>query len=211
MIRDRSQQENGMEKTIDARGKACPQPVLMTKDALEGVDEGAISVLIDSEISKDNVVRFATSQGCSTDVEEKDGTFVVKVTKGKAETKEKGEGEISEAKKTSNIVVYVNTNTMGKGDDELGAILIKGFIKTLKDVQPLPSRIIFVNKGVFLTTEGSELIPEIQGLEKMGIEILSCGTCLDFFHRKETLKAGLASNMYDITSALMQADKVVVP
>ncbi len=200
-----------MEKTIDARGKACPQPVLMTKDAVEAIEEGVITVLIDSEISKDNVVRFAASQGCGTDVEEKEGTFFVKVTKGKAEIKEKDESEISEAKKTSNIVVYVNTNTMGRGDDDLGSILIKGFIKTLKDVAPLPSRIIFVNKGIFLTTDGSELIPDIKALEEMGIEILSCGTCLDFFHRKEALKVGLASNMYDITSALMQADKVVMP
>lgn len=200
-----------MEKRIDARGKACPQPVLMTKDALESMDEGIVTVLIDSEISRDNVVRFAASQGCKTEVETSDGVFTVKVTRGK--TTEKGEGgeESPEAGKASNIVVYVHTNVMGRGDDELGSILMKGFIKTLKDVDPKPGKIIFVNKGVFLTTTGSELIDDIRALEETGIEILSCGTCLDFFHRKESLEVGIASNMYDITSALMQADKVVMP
>jgi selenium metabolism protein YedF len=200
-----------MEKTIDARGKACPQPVLMTKDAIESMEEGVVTVLIDSEISKDNVVRFATSQGCKAAVETKDEIFTVKVTKGKTPEKEEGDEKSLETGKASNIVVYVHTNTMGRGDDALGSILMKGFIKTLKDVDPKPARIIFVNKGVFLTTSGSELINDIRTLEETGIEILSCGTCLDFFHRKESLEVGLASNMYDIASALMQADKVVMP
>jgi len=200
-----------MEKRIDARGKACPQPVLMTKDALESMDEGIVTVLVDSEISRDNVVRFAASQGCKAEVETKDGIFTVKVTRGK--TPEKGEGgeESPETGRASNIVVYVNTNVMGRGDDDLGSILMKGFIKTLKDVDPKPGKIIFVNKGVFLTTSGSELIDDIRALEETGIEILSCGTCLDFFHRKESLEVGIASNMYDIASGLMQAGKVVMP
>ena len=88
---------------------------------------------------------------------------------------------------------------------------MRAFIKTLKDVEPRPARIIFVNSGVFLTTEGSEVIPDLQEFEKMGIEILSCGTCLDFFHRKESLKVGIISNMYDIASSLIQADRVVKP
>lgn len=200
-----------MKKTIDARGKACPQPVLMTKDAIESMEEGIVTVLTDSEISKDNVVRFATSQGCKAAVETKGEIFTVKVTKGKTPEKGKGDETSPEAGKASNIVVYVHTNTMGRGDDDLGSILMKGFIKTLKDVDPKPSKVIFVNKGVFLTTTGSELINDIKTLEEMGIEILSCGTCLDFFHRKESLEVGLASNMYDITSAFMQADKVVMP
>jgi len=200
-----------MEKTIDARGKACPQPVLMTKDAIESMEEGIVTVLIDSEISKDNVVRFATSRGCTAHVETKNEIFTVKVTKGKTPEKGKSDEKAPDTAKPSDIVVYIHTNTMGRGDDELGAILMKGFIKTLKDVDPKPSRIIFVNKGVFLTTSGSELADDLRALEERGIEILSCGTCLDFFHRKESLEVGLASNMYDIASALMQADKVVMP
>jgi len=199
-----------MEKTVDAKGRACPQPVLMTKDALESMDEGVVNVLTDSEISKENVVRFATSQGCTADVEEKEGIFTVRVTKGKAPEKGEGDAQPQEAS-ASNIVVYVHTNVMGRGDDDLGQILMKGFIKTIKDVDPKPSKVIFVNKGVYLTTSGSELIDDIKNLKEMGIEILSCGTCLDFFHLTESLEVGLASNMYDITSALMQADKVVMP
>ncbi len=200
-----------MENTIDARGKACPQPVLMTKDALESVEEGVITVLIDSEISKDNVVRFATSQGCKTEVETKDEVFQVKVTKGKRQAKKEDENETLETGKASNIVIYIHSNTMGTGDDDLGSILMKGFIKTLMDVDPKPVKIIFVNKGKYLTTGGSELIEDIREMEEMGVEVLSCGTCLDFFHRKASLEVGIASNMFDIASALMQADKVVMP
>jgi len=201
-----------MEEIIDARGKACPQPVLMTKKALEDREEGTFSVVVDSAISKDNVVRFATSQGCETRVEEKGKEFHMEVIKGKgvAAVKERHSEPETDSRK-ENITVYIHSNRMGQGDDELGAILIKGFIKTIKDVDPKPRRMIFVNSGIFLTTEGSELIDALKELEEMGIEILSCGTCLDFFNRKEKLQVGLASNMFDITSALMQADKVVIP
>jgi len=200
-----------MEEIINAKGKACPQPVLMTKKAVEAMEEGIVTVVVDSEISRDNVVRFAKSQGCGTEVKTKGTEFHVVVTKGKGDMKENGDVPPGESGDPSEIVVYVHSNTMGRGDDVLGGILIKGFLKTLRDVDPKPSKVIFVNKGVFLTTEGSELIEDIRELEEMGIEVLSCGTCLDFFNMKEKLKVGLASNMFDITSALMQADKVVMP
>ena len=200
-----------MGKVIDAKGKACPQPVLMTKKALELMEEGIITVVVDSTISRDNVVRFATSQGCDTAVKTEGEVFHIEVTKGK--TDGEGDGNVFPAVsgETPEIVVYVHSNTMGRGDDVLGGILIKGFLKTLRDVDPKPAKLVFVNKGVFLTTEGSELIEDILELEEMGVEVLSCGTCLDFFNLKEKLKVGLASNMFDITSALMQADKVVMP
>ena len=197
-----------MANIIDAKGKACPQPVLMTKKALTEMEAGTFTVMVDSAISKDNVVRFATSQGCETRVEEKDGVFHIEVVKGNPGDTT---GNAAEEATSSNITIYVHSDRMGRGDDTLGGILIKGFIKTLKDVDPKPRRMIFVNSGIFLTTEGSEVIDALKELEAMGIEILSCGTCLDFFNRKEKLQVGVASNMYDITSALMQADKVVIP
>lgn len=197
-----------MAHIVDARGQACPQPVLMTKKALAEMGEGAFTVLVDSAISKDNVVRFATSQGCETRVEEKDGVFRIAVAKGNGN---KAEASAPEGGPASNITLYIHSDRMGQGDDTLGGILIKGFIKTLRDVDPKPRRMIFVNSGIFLTTEGSEVIDALKELEAMGIEILSCGTCLDFFNRKEKLQVGVTSNMYDIASALLQADKVVIP
>jgi len=141
-------------------------------------------------------------------VDEKGNEFHIEVIKGNAGGKT---GEVKEESPSSNITVYVHLDRMGQGDDDLGRILIKGFIKTIKDVDPKPRRMIFVNSGIFLTTEGSEVINALRELEETGIEILSCGTCLDFFNRKDKLEVGLASNMFDITSALMQSDKVVIP
>ncbi len=200
-----------MGDLIDARGKACPQPVLMTKKAIEAMETGTVTLVVDSAISRDNVVRFATSQGCETAVKTKGEEFRIEVTKGKSGSEGNENTFPAVSGETPEIVVYVHSNTMGRGDDALGGILIKGFLKTLRDVDPKPAKLVFVNKGVFLTTEGSELIEDIKELEEMGIEVLSCGTCLDFFNMKEKLKVGLASNMFDITSALMQADKVVMP
>jgi len=197
-----------MSNLVDARGLACPQPVLMTKKTLEEMDGGTFTVVVDSAISKDNVVRFATSQGCETRVEEKGNEFHIEVVKGGAD---RGSDTAEAKTPSSNITVYIHSDRMGQGDDALGGVLIKGFIKTIKDVDPKPRRMIFVNSGIFLTTEGSEVINALRELEETGIEILSCGTCLDFFNRKDKLEVGLASNMFDITSALMQSDKVVIP
>jgi len=109
------------------------------------------------------------------------------------------------------ITIYIASDTMGFGDDELGRILIRGFIKVVKDMDPRPSCLIFVNRGVFLTTEGSELIDDIKAIEASGAKVLSCGTCLDFFNRKDKVKVGIVSNMHDITDALMNSTKVIRP
>jgi len=109
------------------------------------------------------------------------------------------------------ITIYIASDTMGFGDNELGRILIRSFIKVVKDMDPRPSCLIFVNRGVFLTTEGSDLIDDIKAIEASGAKVLSCGTCLDFFNRKDKVKVGIVSNMHDITDALMNSTKVIRP
>jgi len=109
------------------------------------------------------------------------------------------------------VVVYVGADHMGSGDNQLGSILIRAFLKTLKDVNPKPRKLIFVNSGVQLTTEGSDAIDSIKELEAMDIAVLSCGTCLDFYHLKNKLKVGVVSNMFDIASSLLEADRVIRP
>ncbi|OHB69887.1 MAG: hypothetical protein A2V70_02365 [Planctomycetes bacterium RBG_13_63_9] len=109
------------------------------------------------------------------------------------------------------VVAMVASDRFGEGEEELGRILMRAFIKTLKDVDPRPGKVIFANAGVRLTTEGSDLIDDIRALESGGVEIISCGTCLDYYRLLDKLQVGVASNMYEIASTLVQADRIVRP
>ena len=197
-----------MTNIIDARGLACPQPVINTKKALETIEEGVVTVVVDNVAARDNVRRFAESQGCTVTVEEKEGDYHLDIAKGFVC---KIESRSEETRENDNIVVYINSNTMGAGDDELGRILMEAFLKTLIVAAPRPRKLIFANSGVKLAIEGSDVLEYITQMEKKGVEVLSCGTCLDFFRLKEKLRVGVLSNMYDIIESLMEADKVVSP
>jgi selenium metabolism protein YedF len=109
------------------------------------------------------------------------------------------------------VVVLIDGATVGRGDDVLGAVLMKSFLHTLKEISPRPWRLIFINAGVKLAAEGSDLANVLSELESLGIEILSCGICLDFFKLKEKLRAGKVTNMYEIVSSLVAATNVIRP
>lgn len=197
-----------MAKIIDARGLACPQPVINTKKALEAIEEGMLTVIVDNVAARDNVRRFAESQGCTVTVDEKKGDYHLDIAKGFAcEIESRSE----ETRENDNIVVYINSNTMGAGDDELGRILMEAFLKTMVIADPQPRKLIFVNSGVKLATEGSDVLQHIKEMERKGVEVLACGTCLDFYGLKEKLRVGVISNMYDIIESLMEAGKVIHP
>ncbi len=193
-----------MSKEIDCRGLACPQPVVSTKKALEGIAEGTLTVLVDNPESSENVRRFATGQGCEVSVSEREGTYVLTITKtpGCSPAPQAGAAE-------GPTVVCIATKVFGKGSEELGAILMKAFLNTLWDYRPRPSKLIFINAGVFLTTEGSDVLDSLRLLEQEGVEILSCGTCLAYYGVKEKLKIGRVSNMHEIVASLMTAGRVI--
>ncbi len=205
------------EKRVDARGLPCPQPVLLTRKALmELGEEGVVTVVVDSAASRDNVKRFAESQGCTVQVEEPEGglweiVLAKGFTCGIPEKKETAPGGGGEGRDGPGVVVYVNGPGMGRGDEELGGILIKGFLGTLKDVEPLPTHLVFVNEGVRLAVEGSRVLEEIAGLEKKGVKVLSCATCLGHLGLEKDLRVGLASNAFEIAQVLMKARSVVTP
>ena len=197
-----------MTKTVDARGLACPQPVINTKKALEEIEEGILTVIVDNVASRDNVRRFAESQGCTVKVGEDNGDYYLDVAKGFACELE---SKPLETKEDDNIVIYINSDVMGVGDEELGKTLMDAFLKTMVVADPQPRKLIFVNSAVKLAVEGSEVVGYIKEMEKKGVEALSCGTCLNFYGIKEKLQVGVISNMYDIIESLMEADKVVSP
>ncbi len=188
---------------LDCRGKSCPEPVIETKRLLEERSPGELTVVVDNTTSRENVLRFLESRGYGVEVEDRDEAMFL--------TAKKREERISPVQQEKKVVVFVKADTMGRGDDKLGAILMKSFIFTLKELKPLPWRVIFVNAGVKLTCEGSELLSQLHELEDQGVEILSCGTCLDFFNLKEKLKAGRVSNMFEIVSSLTDATHVLSP
>jgi selenium metabolism protein YedF len=112
---------------------------------------------------------------------------------------------------TEELVVFVTGDAMGDGEAELGRVLMRSFLKTVAQLDPLPWRVIFVNAGITLTTAGSELLEDLRGLEAQGVELLSCGTCLDYYQRKADLQVGRASNMHEIVTTLAAAGRVLRP
>lgn len=187
---------------IDARGRACPQPVLMTKKAIDAGQD--CIVIVDNEAARDNVCRMAKSEGCETRAEEGDGCFRITVTRGSTRHEEKNAFPVA-----GPTVVVFPFDRMGRGDDDLGGILVRAFLHTLGEISPRPDVMIFFNGGVKLATDGSEVIEDLRDLEKAGTRILVCGTCLDFFGLKDKLRAGMISNMYDIAETMLSAGRIV--
>ncbi len=199
-----------MGKIVDCRGFACPQPVIETKKALAEAEE--LIVLVDNPAAKENVRRFAESQGCAVEVKEERGQFTLKISKQKKEQESVSEWKITEnqeAVSKTGLVLFIDTDTMGKGSEELGRILMRSFLQTLEQSEVQPQKIILLNSGVKLACAGSEVLEDLQELGAKGVEILACGTCLDFFGLKKDLSAGRISNMYEIINSLAQAKKII--
>jgi len=189
---------------LDCRGKSCPQPVLDTKKLVEERMLDEVRVGVDNETSRENVRRFLESRGFLVAVEQKGNDFFLAATRLREEMPHP-EGE---ARK---IMAFIDAETVGRGDDRLGAILMKSFLTTLKELKPLPWRIAFVNAGVKLASLGSEVLPYLQELQNLGVEILLCGTCVDFYQIKERLGVGRTSNMFEIVSSLADSSSVLKP
>ena len=197
-------------KIVDARGKACPQPVILTKKA---ADEGNLDleIIVDNDISKMNVIKFGTSLGFQSKEEVlKDGIYI-RLTKesGNALNISDAEENNTDNKKENKGYVF-GKDTLGTGSDKLGKLLMKGFIYTVTETKPYPSFMIFLNGGVKLTTEGSDSIEDLKKLEAAGVKIVSCGTCLDFFEIKDKLLVGEISNMYTIVETISSSDNAIM-
>lgn len=188
-----------MKREVDARGQACPKPVIMTKKELDNMKEGILTTIVDNEVAKENVSKLASSMGLSFVVDKtREDEFYIHITKGDV----REEVNVCIPDTFKDMTIAFSSDTMGKGNDELGRILIKSFIYTVSESTPYPSTMIFYNSGVKLTCKGSEVLEDLIELEKEGVEIISCGTCLDFLNIKDKLKVGSISNMYTIYEKL---------
>lgn len=198
-------------KTVDARGLPCPKPVMMAKKALD--EDEKISVLVSERSSADNVAEMARSSGATAIIEESDGSFKVTIERksapiSRSNVEPRPAAETPPGVKTA-VVWVVNSDSIGRGDDELGLLLRKSFFGALAEMESLPDKMLFINSGVKLVASGSPVLESLGKLEHSGVEMLACGTCLDFYGLKDKVAVGTVSNMYNFIELLMEAGKVV--
>jgi selenium metabolism protein YedF len=195
-------------ETINVLGRPCPIPVIEAKKALRKAAPGeTVGILVDNDISRQNLEKMAAGLGCPSAFEvQGDGNILVRIT---AAAPAAGPAAAVLSDGGQWLVAAIGKNTMGAGDDELGAILIKSFIYSLTELDTPPETLLFFNSGVRLTTEGSNVIGDLKTLEAKGTIIASCGACLDFYQLKDKLAVGNITNMYAIASAMAAAAKVI--
>jgi len=198
-----------MAETVNAAGLPCPEPVIRTRKALQQHD--AVDVIVDNETALENVKRLAEKEGCIIDItSQSDGTWILSLTKKGVAKEVKGKAENTPSAQGQTVVV-ISEDRMGRGNDELGYVLIRGFIHTLLELDRLPDTLIFYNTGVKLAADDSEVIEDLKKMESLGIELLICGTCINYFKITEKISTGIVSNMFDIASKMTGADKLVMP
>ena len=199
-----------MRKTLDARGWECPKPVIETKKSLQTTN--ILTVIVDNRAARENVSRLASKSGCQVRIEEKDdGVYIHIEREAGAAIKESPEQAQEPATVTSggSIVLVIASDAVGSGSDELGVILMRAFMPTLLEVEPRPDTIIFKNNGVKLAVSDSPVLEDLQALAEEGVEILVCGTCLNYFDLTDSVAVGEISNAYIIAEKMLQAEKTV--
>lgn len=209
------------QKTVDARGLACPLPVVNAKKAVgEFQEDGVLTVLVDNEIAVQNLQKFAAQRGLTAAGEKKaDKEYEVKIqvsVSGAAPAAAVEETDAEEINcvpdsRKKGMVVVLSANVMGGGDEKLGKTLMKAFVFALTKQDVLPDTILCYNSGAYLTCEGSDSLDDFKELEAEGVNIMTCGTCLDFYGIKDTLAVGTVTNMYDIVETMEKAKQIIRP
>jgi selenium metabolism protein YedF len=226
-------------KRLDCKGFTCPKPVILTKKEFENKELSELEVIVDNEAASINVSKFAASIGVNSELVKKDGLIHVflkrsenlsisgnvDATTNTGDSTGAGVGAGAGATKATTIltagcesidvngeeelVLLVSSEMLGVGDDKLGAALMKSYLYALTESDKKPKVMMFLNGGVKLTAEGSDVMESIKALEESGTEILSCGTCLDFYGLKDKLLIGSVTNMYTIIEKMHHATNTI--
>ncbi len=203
-------------RIVDTKGQLCPAPLIATKRALKETAQGdSIVVLTDSETSFNNLSRFLKDNHTPFQFSVEGGVWTLTVTKSSGEIEQANAEDycatsISHFEK-ANFVIVIGSDKMGNGDDELGHLLMNNFIKAVKDLDKLPEKIVFYNKGVTLAINNSPVIGDLRDLEKMGVQLLLCATCVNYYKLDKEVSTGVLSNMYVIAEAMVSAGKLIRP
>lgn len=200
-------------KIVNALGLACPQPVVLAKQAIETNEK--VKVIVDNETALENVKRLGTKLGCDIKVEKKkDNIYEINLKRKTGATGAKDELVPScgaTPAQSGPFVIVISADMMGRGNDELGYVLIRAFFHTIALQAEKPDIMIFYNTGVKLALKESEVLDDLKELASAGVEMLVCGTCLNYFEAKEKLGVGVVSNMYDIAGIMSRAGRLLVP
>ncbi len=201
---------------IDARGKVCPIPVIEAKKAIRQMQEtgGELSVLVDNQPACENLAKMADGYGYTHQLEQQGkGQYCINITVTASQEDENSQknapAPMLPTNEASTATVAIGQDAMGHGSDELGKILIKGFIYSLSQLNPLPKAILFFNSGVHLTLADSNTLEDLQEMEKKGVTILVCGTCVDYYGVKEQVSVGEITNMYGIVEQMAAAQTMI--
>ena len=196
-----------MRIEVDARGQLCPKPVIMTKKELDNLPNGILTTIVDNEVAKDNVSKLAASYGYSFTVDKSnDKDYYITITKGEVKPEE---ANVCIPDTFKDVTIAIGSNLMGSGEEELGKILMKSFIYTVKETTPWPATIVLFNSGVYLTCEDSQVLDDLKSMADEGVEIISCGTCLDYYNIKDKLMVGEIGNMYTIYEKMRNANNTL--
>jgi len=190
-------------KIIDAKGLACPQPVVLAKQAIEETGLGDFTLLVDNETARDNVSRLAVSKGCSVSIIEKgESLFELRIKK------EAVGAVVPDTTHSGKIVYLFDADHIGS-NMELGKVLMNGFLTAMQNLQNKNCSIVLISKAVRLATTGSYVLEVLQGLEKQGFSIMACGTCLNFYKIRENVRVGVISNALEILECMTSAAKII--
>lgn len=196
-----------MKREIDARGELCPKPVIMTKKELDNLSEGVLTTIVDNEVAKDNISKLAGSYGYSFTVDQtKENDYYIHITKGEVTGKEVN---VCVPDTFKDLTIAIGSDKMGTGGEELGHILMKSFMYTVRETTPLPATIVLFNSGVNIACGESQVLDDLKAMANEGVEILVCGTCLDYFNIKDKIQVGEIANMYSIYEKMRNANNTI--
>ncbi len=203
-------------RIVDTRGQQCPVPILATKKALKEAKTGeSFEVLTDNQTSFNNLTRFLKENKIQFLTVASDGVWTFTIKKGSDEITMKEPSEYCTTDiphfSQGDFVIAISSDRMGSGDQQLGDLLMTNFIKAIKDLDILPGKILFYNRGVMLGKDDSSVIGDLKELEKMGVRLLLCATCIEYYSLNDQINVGTLSNMYEITQSMASATNVVKP
>lgn len=195
---------------IDCKGLECPMPVIKTKKYFDLEGSKETLVLVDNEVAKNNILRLAKGLNLNSTFNEENGLYEIHLSRGEfIEVDETVKEKTENTTKKDAPTIVITSNLFGSGNDKLGETLMKVYINTLAETEILPGNLIFINGGVKLTCAGSDVLDSLISMQEKGVNIISCGACLDFYNLKEELKAGGIGNMYQIIDLMNKSGNTI--